>query len=163
MKARLIYNPTSGQEIIKKYIADILDKLEQYGYEASAYQTTAEQDSAKKEAARATEAGFDLIIAAGGDGTINEVVAGISPFEKRPQLAIVPTGTTNDFARALKIPRGKPLEAIEIIGKNQILNIDVGHAVIRETQDEQYFINQCSLPHLLIQLVALKRLHLMLN
>ena len=33
MKARLIYNPTSGQEIIKKYIADILDKLEQYGYE----------------------------------------------------------------------------------------------------------------------------------
>ena len=39
------------------------------------------------------------------------------------------------------IPRGKPLEAIEIIGKNQILNIDVGHAVIRETQDEQYFIN----------------------
>ena len=52
MKARLIYNPTSGQEIIKKHIADILDKLEQYGYEASAYQTTAEQDSAKKEAAR---------------------------------------------------------------------------------------------------------------
>lgn len=38
MKARLIYNPTSGQEIIKKHIADILDKLEQYGYEASAYQ-----------------------------------------------------------------------------------------------------------------------------
>ena len=37
MKARLIYNPTSGQEIIKKYIADILDKLEQYGYEASAF------------------------------------------------------------------------------------------------------------------------------
>lgn len=67
MKARLIYNPTSGQEIIKKHIADILDKLEQYGYEASAYQTTAEQDSAKKEAARATKAGFDLIIAAGGD------------------------------------------------------------------------------------------------
>ena len=102
MKARLIYNPTSGQEIIKKHIADILDKLEQYGYEASAYQTTAEQDSAKKEAARATQAGFDLIIAAGGDGTINEVVAGISPFEKRPRLAIVPTGTTNDFARELR-------------------------------------------------------------
>ena len=61
-------------------------------------------------------------------------------MRKRPQLAIVPTGTTNDFARALKIPRGKPLEAIEIIGKNQILNIDVGHAVIRETQDEQYLL-----------------------
>lgn len=37
-----------GSRNYKKYIADILDKLEQYGYEASAYQTTAEQDSAKK-------------------------------------------------------------------------------------------------------------------
>lgn len=141
MKARLIYNPTSGQEIIKKHIADILDKLEEYGYEASAYRTTPEENSAEKEAARATRAGFDLIIAAGGDGTINEVVAGISPYKKRPRLAIVPTGTTNDFARALKIPRGKPLEAIEIIGKNQILNIDVGHAVTEEDGHEKYFIN----------------------
>lgn len=37
-----------GSRNYKKHIADILDKLEQYGYEASAYQTTAEQDSAKK-------------------------------------------------------------------------------------------------------------------
>ena len=42
MKARLIYNPSSGQEIIKKNVADILDKLESFGYEASAFQTTPE-------------------------------------------------------------------------------------------------------------------------
>lgn len=141
MKARLIYNPTSGQEIIKKHIADILNRLEEYGYEASAYQTTPESKSAEIEAARATEAGFDLIIAAGGDGTINEVVSGIAPFEKRPRLAIVPTGTTNDFARALKIPRGKPLEAIEIIGKNQVLSIDVGHSTRGLAEEDKYFIN----------------------
>ena len=141
MRARLIYNPTSGQEIIKRYIAEILDKLESYGYETSAFQTTPEENSAKKEAARATKAGFDLIIAAGGDGTINEVVAGISPFKKRPKLAIVPTGTTNDFARALKIPRGQPLRAIEIIGKNQLLSIDVGVARCHEAKKDNYFIN----------------------
>ena len=41
-KARLIYNPTSGQEIIKKNIAEVLDVLEDVGYETSAYQTTPE-------------------------------------------------------------------------------------------------------------------------
>lgn len=136
MKARLIYNPSSGQEIIKKNVADILDKLETFGYEASAFQTTPEAQSAQNEAARATEAGFDLIVAAGGDGTINEIVSGMSPFDKRPKLAIIPTGTTNDFARALKIPRNKPLAAVEMIGKNQTLNIDVG-----QVNDAEYFIN----------------------
>lgn len=136
MKARLIYNPSSGQELVKKNVADILDKLESFGYEASAFQTKPDPNSARDEAARATEAGFDLIVAAGGDGTINEVVNGISPFKKRPKLAIIPTGTTNDFARALKIPRNDPLAACDIISKNQMLNIDVG-----QVNREDYFIN----------------------
>ena len=66
---------------------------------------------------RAAKAGFDLVIAAGGDGTINEVVSGIAPLKKRPQMAVIPTGTTNDFARALKIPRGNPVEAAKVIAK----------------------------------------------
>ena len=49
-KARLIYNPTSGQEIIKKNIAEVLDVLEDVGYETSAYQTTPEPFSAQNEA-----------------------------------------------------------------------------------------------------------------
>jgi len=49
-RARLIYNPTSGQEIIKKNIAEVLDVLEDVGYETSAYQTTPAPLSAQKEA-----------------------------------------------------------------------------------------------------------------
>lgn len=109
-KARLIYNPTSGQEIIKKNIAEVLDVLEDVGYETSAYQTTPEPFSAQNEAERAAKAGFDLIIAAGGDGTINEVVNGVAGLENRPQMAFIPTGTTNDYARALKIPMGDPVQ-----------------------------------------------------
>lgn len=139
-RARLIYNPTSGQELMKRNVADVLDRLESFGYEASAFQTTIVPQSAQLEAARATEAGFDLIVAAGGDGTINEIVNGITPYPKRPKLAIIPTGTTNDFARALKIPRNKPLEAVEIIGKKQTLKIDVGKA-ITDDHVEKYFIN----------------------
>lgn len=135
-RARLIYNPVSGQEMMKKYVAEVLMILEGFGYETSTFQTTAEENSAKDEATRAGLAGFDLIIAAGGDGTINEVVNGIAPLEKRPQMAIIPTGTTNDFARALKIPRGNPVAAAKMIGKNQIIQQDIGLAY-----DENYFIN----------------------
>lgn len=42
-RARLIYNPTSGQEIMKKNVAEVLDILEGFGYETSAFQTTPEE------------------------------------------------------------------------------------------------------------------------
>lgn len=135
-RARVIYNPTSGQEIMTKHLPEVLEVLEGYGYETSAFQTKPDPDSAKEEARRAAEAGFELIVAAGGDGTINEVVNGLAPLAKRPQLAIIPTGTTNDFARALKIPRGNPVEAAKIIGKGQTIAMDIGRAY-----QETYFIN----------------------
>lgn len=47
-KARVIYNPTSGKELLKKNLADILQALEEAGFEASAYATTPEPDSAKE-------------------------------------------------------------------------------------------------------------------
>lgn len=142
-RARLIYNPTSGQEIMKKNVADVLEILEGFGYETSAFQTTAAKDSAKNEAKRAAEAGFDLVIAAGGDGTINEVVNGIAPLEIRPKMAIIPTGTTNDYARALKVPRGNPVEAAKMIGKNQTILMDIGLAKNQKNgfRQEHYFIN----------------------
>ncbi|HFU4376701.1 TPA: diacylglycerol kinase family lipid kinase [Streptococcus suis] len=142
-RARLIYNPTSGQEIMKKNVADVLEILEGFGYETSAFQTTAAKDSAKNEAKRAAEAGFDLVIAAGGDGTINEVVNGIAPLENRPKMAIIPTGTTNDYARALKVPRGNPVEAAKLIGKNQTILMDIGLAKNQKNgiHQEHYFIN----------------------
>ena len=46
-RARLIYNPTSGQEIMKKNVAEVLDILEGAGFEASAFQTTPDENSAK--------------------------------------------------------------------------------------------------------------------
>lgn len=135
MRARVIYNPTSGKELIKKNLVEILAIIEKAGYEASAFATTPEEDSAKNEAIRAAKAGFDLIVAAGGDGTINEVVNGIAPLEKRPKLAIIPAGTTNDYARALKIPHNNIIKAAEVILKKQTMAVDVGLA------NDRYFIN----------------------
>lgn len=134
-RARIIYNPTSGREAIKQNLVEILAVFEEAGYETSAFATTPEPNSAKNEARRAGKAGFNLIVAAGGDGTINEVVNGIAPLRRRPKMAIIPSGTTNDYARALRIPREDPVAAAKIVLKDQRFKMDIGKA------GENYFIN----------------------
>ncbi|ADH98277.1 diacylglycerol kinase [Salisediminibacterium selenitireducens] len=123
-RARLIYNPSSGREQVKKYLPYILENLEKSGYEASAHATTG-KDCATKAARTACERGFDLIIAAGGDGTINEVVQGMVNQEHRPALGILPGGTTNDFARALNLPKTIP-GACKVIVEGRRVTSDVG-------------------------------------
>ena len=133
-KARIIYNPTSGRELFKKHLPEVLQKFEQAGYETSCHATTCEGDAIQ--AARvADERGFDLIVAAGGDGTINEVVNGIAVLEDRPKIAVIPVGTTNDFARAIGIPLNNVAQAIEAILNGESKKIDIGHV------NDQYFIN----------------------
>ncbi|MHA8138111.1 diacylglycerol kinase [Lactobacillaceae bacterium Scapto_B20] len=134
-RARIIYNPTAGREALKQKMVDILSVYEQAGYETSIFATTPEPNSAKDEAIRVAKEGFELVVAAGGDGTLNEVVNGLAQLPHRPKLAIIPAGTTNDFARALHIPREDPVDAAKVILKKQSLKIDVGQA------GDNYFIN----------------------
>ncbi len=133
-RARIIYNPTSGREAFKKHLPDVLQKFEQAGYETSCHATTCEGDAIDA-ARKAAERGFDLIVAAGGDGTINEVVNGIAGLENRPKLAVIPVGTTNDFARAIGIPLNNVLQAVETILTGEPKKIDIGQV------NGQYFIN----------------------
>jgi diacylglycerol kinase (ATP) len=132
-RARIIYNPTSGREVFRRHLGDVLEQLENAGYETSCHATTGAGD-AMEAAKKAVERGFELIIAAGGDGTLNEVVAGVSPFEKRPKIGLIPMGTTNDFARALRIPRDIE-HALDIIIRGETIPVDVG------MMNERYFIN----------------------
>lgn len=132
-RARIIYNPTSGRELFRKHLAEVLESLEIAGYETSCHATTSEGD-ATLAAINAVENGFDVIIAAGGDGTLNEVVAGVSTMERRPKIGLIPMGTTNDFARAVHIPRDIQ-KAVEIIIKGDTIPVDVGIV------NDRYFIN----------------------
>ncbi len=133
-RARIIYNPTSGRELFKRHLPEVLEKLEIAGYEASCHATTGAGD-ATRAAITAVERKYDIVIAVGGDGTLNEVVAGLSQCENRPKLGLIPMGTTNDFARAVHIPR-KIDEAIDIIIKGDTIPVDVGLM-----NNEKYFIN----------------------
>lgn len=94
--------------------------------------------------------GFDLIIAVGGDGTINEVANGFFDQDQmiRPQaaLGILPLGTGGDFRRTLQIPSNHS-EAIEILAAGVSLPIDVGKASFRAndgSRGSRYFVNLVS-------------------
>jgi lipid kinase YegS len=82
----------------------------------------------------------DLLIAAGGDGTLNEVVHGLMqlPMAARPALGVVPLGTANDFAIGCGIPRD-PEEALALCMEGGGLPVDVGKA------NEHWFLNAASI------------------
>lgn len=132
-RARIIYNPTSGKELFKKHLPEVLAKLEQGGYETSCHATTCGGD-ATHAAKLAVERGFDIVISAGGDGTLNEVVTGLAGFENPPKLGIIPVGTTNDFARSRGIERDI-LKAVDVILEDNAIPMDIGKA------NDKYFIN----------------------
>ena len=98
---------------------------------------TQEKGDARRFAAEAGEA--DLLIAAGGDGTLNEVVHGLMDLSKaaRPVLGVVPLGTANDFAVGCGIPPD-PEKALALCLKGQVLPIDIGKA------NEHWFLNVAS-------------------
>jgi len=98
---------------------------------------TREKGDARRFAAEAGEA--DLLIAAGGDGTLNEVVHGLMDLSKaaRPVLGVVPLGTANDFAVGCGIPPD-PEKALALCLKGQVLPIDIGKA------NEHWFLNVAS-------------------
>ncbi|MBA4602219.1 YegS/Rv2252/BmrU family lipid kinase [Thermoactinomyces mirandus] len=132
-QARLIYNPTAGRELIQKKLSFLLDELEQAGFHTSCHATRG-PGCAMREARLAAEQGYDVVVAAGGDGTIHEVVNGIAGCPDRPRLGILPGGTTNDLARALKIPRDLG-EACKVIARGKTMLADTGMF------GDKYFIN----------------------
>ncbi|MNJ43332.1 Diacylglycerol kinase [compost metagenome] len=102
----------------------MLDRLDLAGIETSCHATTGEGD-ATREAAKAVERGYDIIIAAGGDGTLNEVVNGMAGLDNLPPLGIFPMGTTNDFARAMGISK-RWEDYCDLVIENKTRPIDIG-------------------------------------
>lgn len=137
-RARLIYNPTSGREEMRRRLPDVLERLESFGLETSVHATTGPGDAARA-ADAAVERGFDLIIAAGGDGTLNEVINGMAPAVVRPPLGILPMGTSNDLSRALGIPRNWDY-ACDIIGAGYTRGLDIGKMQL-DGGNIRYFMN----------------------
>ena len=130
MKAVIIGNPHSGSAGDEGYLERFADALRAGGLEVEVLNTE-RPDHATELAAMA---GDRLVIAAGGDGTVNEVVNGLS---KDATLGILPLGTANVLARELGLPL-KPEDACERILSGTGSQMDVGVATDVEGTERRF-------------------------
>ena len=101
MQTRLIHNPTAGPRDVRRPLRDAIRTLESHGWPVE-LRTTRDAGDGTHLARGAAEAGFDLCLVAGGDGTVNEVVNGLVGTETA--LGVLPVGTGNMFAKQLGVP-----------------------------------------------------------
>ncbi|HHV93108.1 MAG TPA: diacylglycerol kinase family lipid kinase [Firmicutes bacterium] len=119
---RIIVNPRAGRGRSLRVLDKVKGTLSQAGWQ---YETALTQapGHAVELARESAAAGLPLVAAIGGDGTINEVIQGISGTSTA--LAIIPGGTGNDHARSLGIPLA-PARAAELLWRGKIIDMDVG-------------------------------------
>ncbi len=104
-KVLIIVNPISGRKKRDKYYNKIKTNLEELGYNVIIKFTSQENNATY--IVENYKDDYDIIIACGGDGTLNEVIQGLYNINKKVPIGFIPCGTTNDYARSLKIPFNK--------------------------------------------------------
>jgi len=116
MQAELIYNPSGGQVAVRHELDDVVAFLNRYGWSVT-LQETSKPLEATELARHAVNRGAKVVIAAGGDGTINEVANGLVNTDVA--LGVLPVGTTNVWALQMGIPTLNPIvpgiQAVKLI------------------------------------------------
>jgi YegS/Rv2252/BmrU family lipid kinase len=135
----VIFNPAARGNKARRFRRHLGEMAQQSVFKA----TTAPGD-ARRLAATAVAEGFDLIVAAGGDGTVNEALNGIGDADngfKRTRLGVLPLGTVNVFARELRIPL-RLEEAWAVLRAGRETRIDLGRVAFQEngTPTHRYFV-----------------------
>jgi diacylglycerol kinase (ATP) len=106
MNAELIYNPRGGQVALRHEIDDVITFLRRSGWTIDLRETSRPMEATGL-ARAAARRGAQVVIAAGGDGTINEVANGL--LNTDVALGVLPMGTTNSWALQMGIPALKPV------------------------------------------------------
>lgn len=122
MRAKLILNPTSRHAVSAGRLRKIERALAERGFSLKTC-ATAKPGEAREQAARAKDESFQMVICAGGDGTIHEVINGIAGSDL--VLGILPMGTGNVLAWDMNIPLDIQ-KACEVLVTGRIRTIDLG-------------------------------------
>lgn len=122
-KLFLVMNPCSGKKRANKVLAEIIDVFNRADYEVTAYMTAARGDATRAAAERAAD--FDRIVCIGGDGTLNEVIAGLHEVGQQTPIGYIPAGSTNDFANSLGLPKDL-LDAARLAAAGEPRKLDIG-------------------------------------
>lgn len=127
----VVFNPAAGQaESLERDLNAAAEVWRARGWDVRLCPTAAAGEGSLL-ARQAAAEGYDLVVAAGGDGTINEVVNGLAG--SATALATLPLGTMNVWARELRLPL-QPLAAAEAMLEWRVRPIDLGRA------GERYFL-----------------------
>ena len=134
MKKKLlfIYNPHAGKGKIKSQLSDIIELFVKHDYEVVVYSTKGKKDAKKIVIDCLKRQKYEYIVCSGGDGTLNEVINGIMNCENKPKIGYIPSGTTNDYAYSLKVPKNM-LKATQVVLNEALLSCDIG------SFNEEYF------------------------
>ncbi len=119
----LIINPNAGTRQGRRFLPEMISVFNKAGYLCSVYVTEKRGDAVDFARAHAGEA--DLVVACGGDGTLNEVITGLQQGGHKTPLGYIPCGSTNDFASGLELPLA-PLLACDSIVFGNPRPLDVG-------------------------------------
>lgn len=112
-KLLFVFNPNAGKSNIKDSLCDIIDIFTKGGYEVTAYPTQEKLDGFRKIMEDASQ--YDLVVSSGGDGTMSESIKGIMNNGSGVPIGYIPTGTVNDFASSMDIPKNMTQAATNII------------------------------------------------
>ena len=116
-KLLFIFNPHAGKGQIKNHLVDIVDMMVKAGFDVTIYTTQAQADATRKVVEEG--AGYDRIVCSGGDGTLDEVMTGLMQAKLHIPIGYIPTGSTNDFANSLGIPKEMLKAAERAVGQNR--------------------------------------------
>jgi diacylglycerol kinase (ATP) len=134
-KVKLILNPNADLGRAWEAAADLRPVVEEFG--GADWSGTVYPTHGTELARQAGEDGYEVVIAAGGDGTAHEVVNGLMqlPPERRPRLGIIPLGSGNDFSHAIGVDK-RPAYAVRQIFTGQPKRIDIGQIEMGEGHRE---------------------------
>lgn len=119
----VILNPKAGMMHANKLLADIIKIFVEANFMPTVL-TTANEGDALRFAVDYSE-DKDIVVCIGGDGTLNEAVAGILQSGKKTLVGYIPSGSTNDFANSIGISKNI-LTAAKDITNGRVINLDVG-------------------------------------
>lgn len=124
-KMLLIVNPNAGRNGYRDSLSDVLHTLHKGGWRVTVTFTDGHGDAPRL--AEELAPGFERVVCMGGDGTLGETVSGLMrlPVEKRPELAYIPMGTSNDSATTLGLSRD-PVQAAYTAACGRSIPLDVG-------------------------------------
>ena len=100
-KLLFLVNPNAGQRRVNKFLTDIIGIFNEGGYEVTVFLTTGPGSGTRIVRDRAKD--YDLVVCAGGDGTLNESITGLMEAGADCPIGYIPCGSTNDFAATLKL------------------------------------------------------------